>query len=590
MSPTLREQPKWPTQHSPTSSKSTPTRKKIYAQNSVTLADGSYLIVWREDINASTGPGGDDYALRAQIFNADQTPRGEAFTIAAPEEGVSLAFPMLAANTDGGFSVTFPSQYVENEENLVAAEAWTFDANGTFLGQSELDGTIDHYAAYQSTSLADGTVLSLWSDYSETGESMIFGQRIDANGQKVGTKMRLDNNDEDGGGRFASFDAVQQADGSIVVITADLARGNVPSISLFDIDGTRLGTSNTVFELGAGEENGRGSTMDVVALAHGGFAVLYTIGMPGNAPQDNDVRVRAFNADGTPMTGEYTIDIEQGTLSGALTALPSGGFSLSAVARASDGSDDVWLQEFGVHSSGILLPHTAVRLADLATTNQFTRVDAVTLDDGSVVTSWETDSFVDGEHEFSIASQTVTFSDHQVWQGTDIDNVMAAGAGHDSLFGHGGNDVLLGETGNDEVFGGDGDDLLDGGGGADDLRAGSQDDQLFGGRGADSLRGNRGDDTLDGGNGADVLNGGRGSDVMTGGDGADVFVFTGANRGFDVITDFEDGVDLIDLAGGLSAGDVTVIDTADGALLVADGTALHLLGTDAADIGAADFI
>ena len=100
----------------------------------------------------------------------------------------------------------------------------------------------------------------------------------------------------------------------------------------------------------------------------------------------------------------------------------------------------------------------------------------------------------------------------------------------------------------------------------DDFEFGIQTDQIVGGDGAqaltggffhDALHGLGGDDTLSGAEGQDVLDGGAGQDVLTGGIGQDTFVFShtsdsvrgpSGNRQFDSITDFEDGVDTIDLS------------------------------------------
>ncbi len=58
--------------------------------------------------------------------------------------------------------------------------------------------------------------------------------------------------------------------------------------------------------------------------------------------------------------------------------------------------------------------------------------------------------------------------------------------------------------------------------------------------------GGKGDDALDAGNGRDTLDGDSGDDILTGGSGKDVFVF-GVKAGDDVITDFQLGLDVIDL-------------------------------------------
>jgi len=68
-------------------------------------------------------------------------------------------------------------------------------------------------------------------------------------------------------------------------------------------------------------------------------------------------------------------------------------------------------------------------------------------------------------------------------------------------------------------------------------------DVKYGGRG----RGGSGDDSLQGDGGRDTIDGGRGNDTLAGGRSNDVFVFKRA-AGDDLVTDFEDGVDLIDIS------------------------------------------
>jgi len=72
------------------------------------------------------------------------------------------------------------------------------------------------------------------------------------------------------------------------------------------------------------------------------------------------------------------------------------------------------------------------------------------------------------------------------------------------------------------------------------------DDFIFGRDGDDTLFGNDGNDSLDGGNGNDILVAGAGNDTLTGGAGADIFVID-PNSGNVVITDFENGVDRMDI-------------------------------------------
>lgn len=161
------------------------------------------------------------------------------------------------------------------------------------------------------------------------------------------------------------------------------------------------------------------------------------------------------------------------------------------------------------------------------------------------------------------------------------DDTLLGRKGADILEGNAGQDILRGQGGTDEIRGGKGNDLLIGGGG---------DDSLHGDGGADTLLGWHGADILFGGAGRDLLAGGAGRDRMTGGAGADIFEFAG-RHGFDEITDFTDGQDLVRYEGtGLSFEDLTIRAVDEGTLIVSDEGRILLLRVDASEIDADDFL
>ncbi len=97
--------------------------------------------------------------------------------------------------------------------------------------------------------------------------------------------------------------------------------------------------------------------------------------------------------------------------------------------------------------------------------------------------------------------------------------------------------------------------------------AGPEDTTLTGTDAGDMLLGQDGNDLVAGGNGADILADGNGSDTLTGGAGADIHVLT-ADGAADVITDFQFGIDRIDLSawGRIHALEsLTITTTATGA-------------------------
>lgn len=159
------------------------------------------------------------------------------------------------------------------------------------------------------------------------------------------------------------------------------------------------------------------------------------------------------------------------------------------------------------------------------------------------------------------------------------DDVLSGAATDDALYGARGDDRLFGRAGIDFLFGEAGRDLLDGGAGLD---------LLDGGAGADTLRGGAGSDFLDGGIGRDRLEGGRGDDQLIGGAGGDVFVF-GIGDGTDIVFDFTDGLDSLEIVSGATTfSDIVVTSVSGSAVLSFADVQIELSGVDAALIGAED--
>ncbi len=151
------------------------------------------------------------------------------------------------------------------------------------------------------------------------------------------------------------------------------------------------------------------------------------------------------------------------------------------------------------------------------------------------------------------------------------DDFVLGGGGSDTIFGGKDNDSLDGQSGNDALFGNLGQDTLLGG---------DRDDSLFGGQQNDSLIGGSGNDTIYGDLGADTL---------TGGLGADVFGLGTNGQEIDLITDFQAGVDVMQLpdgigtieiqANGLNQTAITVANTGE-TLVILDGVQPSAITTD----------
>ena len=222
-------------------------------------------------------------------------------------------------------------------------------------------------------------------------------------------------------------------------------------------------------------------------------------------------------------------------------------------------------------------------------------------DDDVMLSGGGDDTLLGGRGEDSIAAGD---GDDSIDGGRD-DDLILAGEGDDVVAGDRGDDTIEAGEGDDVVdagrdddlvAGGEGDDTLIGDRGDDSLDGGEGDDLLDGGRDDDLLTGGEGDDTLIGGRGDDTLSGGEGDDVLEGGRGEDLFVFA-AGTGFDVVTDFDPGDDLIQLNGFAIGGFDALLDAAedDGgdvvlALDQAAGDELRLVGVNKDDLDGDDFM
>ena len=191
--------------------------------------------------------------------------------------------------------------------------------------------------------------------------------------------------------------------------------------------------------------------------------------------------------------------------------------------------------------------------------------------------------------------------DNDILYGNAGNDVISGDLGDDLLYGNTGNDLLLGGDGNDTMYGGKDNDILYGNAGNDVISGDLGDDLLYGNTGNDLLLGGDGNDTMYGGkdndvmiggNGDDLLFGDFGNDTLTGGIGSDRFVLA-IGRGSDTISDFQDGIDLLALTGGLTFTQLNISQNNGTTVISVINTGevlAYLSGVSANLIAANDFI
>ncbi len=176
------------------------------------------------------------------------------------------------------------------------------------------------------------------------------------------------------------------------------------------------------------------------------------------------------------------------------------------------------------------------------------------------------DSSDTGGYALSVVSNAPTL------RGTAGADRLQGGAGATVMNGYAGDDWMDGGTGNDRLFGSIGNDRLFGN---------ANDDRLYGGDGGD---------VLFGGSGADQLEGELGNDTLWGGADSDRFVFR-AGVGSDLIEDFQDGADRIQIIGGPTSISGLVLQTVGTDVRITFGTVTILVADiTKAELTSADFI
>ncbi len=145
-----------------------------------------------------------------------------------------------------------------------------------------------------------------------------------------------------------------------------------------------------------------------------------------------------------------------------------------------------------------------------------------------------------------------------------------------------------------QIEGNSGDNLINGGAGEEEIRGRSGNDTLNGNGGDDRLRGDKGDDVLNGGSGNDRLRGDHGNDTLTGGTGSDRFIFN-FQGGNDIVTDYDDAADRLDVSNFGFDNAQQVIDNADQVgddvvITLMNGITVRLEDTSVSELDAGDFI
>lgn len=550
------------------------------------LADGGYAVAWMHRpeggaqqvwVRSFTAAGvADTVPLRASTLLQDPggtTPDQWTPAITAAGDGFMVAWTTVEYNFGYNTGRNIMARIYDAAGRPVAAP---------FVAALEVnpfgDVTTSSWESQPAlATLTDGRIVMAFANDGEIGLKMFSstGQELMATWQANGLSD----------GRQGQPRLTALADGGFLVVWEDDG-GNDGSdygayARQFNAQGTATGPDFVL------SDNTYGSQYlpNVTALAGGGFVATYSTNYTNQTTYDEIVLARVFRANGTPSGTDLKIrpegDVWFGNLEGSeVIALSDGGFVVlysmnTAKPGNTYGDSDCYMRRFTAEGKP-LGDELRVNPGDGSVNDGHQlELHGAALDNGRLLLSWH-----DGATG-AVVSRIVELSDinGQGTAGNDFITLAGVGrarsllGGHDALVGGNGADTVAGGGGNDSIAGGGAGDQLSGGLGVDRIEGGTGDDLISGDGGNDRLWGEAGRDSLAGGAGKDTLWGGAGADELSGGTGADHFVFalgdSGLTRARDLITDFETGIDRIDL---------TALD-------------LHFLGTAAFDgsVGALRF-
>ncbi|WP_180957761.1 hypothetical protein [Neptunicoccus cionae] len=524
----------------------------------VGLSDGGFVIAWASaplETQPELGQDGSGSGIYAQVFDAEGFAVGSEFlvnTVTRSNQGT----PSLTAISDGGFMVNWSSRPLDGEEkedSLYGAYGRVFEADGTATGPEFNFNEVPQYppSNVASTELESGGFVAVWK-----ANRKLQGRILDEDGTPNGEIFRIDTDD----GRINLDPEVVALEGGGFAVswsTNYYKYREYTSVQVFDETGQKVGMEYNPKSHFHHSDSGYAS---IASLSDGGFVLVRHEG----GASRKAIFAETFSAEGKPLGDEIVVARDVSTL-GLLSVVgaENKGFVVSwSDPNGYTPNSNVFSQRvsYNTEPDGKVKVAGVVQVGQIVTADlsKFSDADGIIEDtisyqwfrNGTVLVGETDDNYAftpddlgkkfrvyisytdeNGVHEMvkSKLSESVRGIGENIF-GTAGHDSLKGGQGQDLLVGKGGNDTLSGGTkgdiiqgnlGDDSIFGGGGRDLIYGGSGGDQIYGGSSNDKLRGGEGHDYIWGVSGNDKLFGNLGADSLYGGFGEDVIRGGSGDD---------------------------------------------------------------------
>ena len=240
-------------------------------------AAGAFIVVWA-DYSYPT-----DYDVYGRRYDSNGNPLGGSFQVSTYTIG-NQDEPSVASDTNGNFVVVWTSHFgFQQDGSQAGVFGQRYDNSGNRLGgEFQVNTyTTDNQESPSVASDASGNFVVVWQSQSQDGDSLgIFGQRYDANGNRMGGEFQVNStttSDQD------VPSVASDVNGNFVVVWAsdqDGGGGSEGGVGVvgqrFDSDGNPVGGE---FQVNTHTPNFQ-SDPSVASDASGNFVVVWTSEYP----------------------------------------------------------------------------------------------------------------------------------------------------------------------------------------------------------------------------------------------------------------------------------------------------------------------
>ena len=377
------------------------------------LNDGSYLVAWNSD-----------QGIQAQRFAANDNPMGDEFSLSSGEDA-SVSYLDV-----GGFIATWEA----GDGKSLNVSGLRYGPNGTAAGSKFLINSYGYRTwseqSNSSTSyLNGGGFVTTWQSRDQDRSGFgIYGQRYDINGNKVGAEFRINST--------IFYDQTAPSvstllDGSFVVAwQSNLQNGSGWEIygQHFNGKGVKLNSEFRINTFTQGDQTAPAMT----ALADGGYVVTWQ--SDGQDGSGTGIYGQRYAADDKALGTEFLVNayIEGNQSAPSVTGLNDGGFVVTYQSDGQEGDLGIYAQRFdatGNKVPGIInaAPTGTVTIDGIAAVGQSltasnTLADADGL--GSISYQWRADASTVG------TGATYTLSSAEAGKSLTVIASYTDGKGH----------------------------------------------------------------------------------------------------------------------------------------------------------------